>query len=81
MQLVGLSFCYVVFEILLWYVQTGNWKEAFEKVIPLRKIDKKESADISEQTSDQQTSKYGVDEQKTIKQETDEQKTCEQVCS
>ena len=44
-------------------------------------MDKKESADISEQTSDQQTSKYEVDEQKTIKQETDEQKTCEQVCS
>jgi len=31
-----------VFEILLWFVQTGAWKEAFEKVIPLRKIDKKD---------------------------------------
>lgn len=47
----------------------------------MRKIDKKESADISEQTSDQQTSKYELDEQEIIKQGTDEQKTCKQVCS
>jgi len=49
----------VVFEILLWFVQTGSWKEAFEKVIPLRKIDKKDEvskttvSDNEEETSAQ----------------------------
>lgn len=69
-------FCYIVaclcinvftvFEILLWYVQTGSWKEAFERVIPLRKFDKNELTDestASEQTVERQTSKQGIKEQ------------------
>ena len=79
-----------MFEILLWYVQTGSWKEAFERVIPLRKIDKKEltGSATDEQTSEQQankqdeTSQQITDEQIVSKQETgeqgtDEQRTCE----
>ena len=83
-----------MFEILLWYVQTGSWKEAFERVIPLRKIDKKEPTDESatnEQTSEQQTNKQEIehktskqttDEQEISKQETGtEQRTCKQTCT
>ncbi|XP_065883674.1 tRNA methyltransferase 10 homolog A-like [Dysidea avara] len=48
-----------VFEILLWFVQTGSWKEAFQKVIPFRKIDKNDDvsktavSDNEEETSAQ----------------------------
>ena len=69
---------YIVFEILLWFVQTGNWKEAFERVIPLRKIDKNESTGVSEEVSDLQTSKQETDEQETIKQEASK---CDQACT
>lgn len=74
-----------VFEILLWYVQTGSWKEAFEKVIPLRKIDK-ETADKStaneqmgeQEANKEQTSKQDISEQQTSKQQAVKQDTSEQ---
>ena len=82
-------FHYIVFEILLWYVQTGSWKEAFERVIPLRKIDKKELTDegtANEQTIEQQTEvgstdEQGISKQETSEQGTDEQRTCEKICT
>lgn len=53
---------FTVFEILLWYVQTGNWKEAFERVIPLRKIDKKETINDSV-ANEQEANEQGTDDQ------------------
>ena len=82
-----------MFEILLWYVQTGSWKEAFERVIPLRKIDKKEltGSATDEQTSEEQANKQDktsqqitdeqISEQERGEQGTDEQRTCEQTCN
>lgn len=53
---------FIVFEILLWYVQTGSWKEAFERVIPSRKIDK-ESANESTTASIQSSEEEEANEQ------------------
>jgi len=54
----------------MWYVQTGNWKEAFERVIPLRKIEKKKTVEDGV-----------VDEQETNEPEANEQGTDNQECT
>ena len=72
----------LVFEILLWYVQTGNWKEAFEKVIPLRKIDKTELTGESAgmgQRNDWESNKQGPEKFEFGTSITDELGTSEKI--